>query len=287
MKNKNEYLSFRKQIPVISEFKSFEDNAIQLIENYKNLIGPISEQQNIEDVNMHIAKLLYSTSLYEMLSKGLYDNVDELSQRNIKLLTQEKKSLISQLDFSKIQMLVIRPEAMFLKDSILNFLSKKGFKIINFREYWGLYNHGLITKDGFTDFPTRTLIYLSGVSEILVLENDSNMTQEDFNCAYKGTRGTYVPETIRGDVLFTGFVNAQYKNPELFYKYMDPLKIYRSIVNGSIDSDKEHEQYANPFLFYAGSGVHTPEEDELERDFSILLTKEDILKIIEKQNNYE
>lgn len=54
---------------------------------------------------------------------------------------------------------------------------------------------------------------------------------------------------------------------------LDPIGMYRVITRELIDYDKAHEIAELPLLFYAGQAVHTPDDDEIEKDFRTICTK--------------
>jgi hypothetical protein len=57
---------------------------------------------------------------------------------------------------------------------------------------------------------------------------------------------------------------------------LDPIGIYRGLVNERIVSDGAHKKAANQILHYAGQGVHIPDNSELPNDLKVLLDQNEI-----------
>jgi hypothetical protein len=255
------------------------------LENY-NYSNDVSVD-DLYKINDSIAKIIYSPTIFEKLHNATTDEITCLSERNVINLLRDKIEILDKINFSELAMVVVRPEIFFLSNRIIDYLKGCDYdilinqdSIINFKKYWALYNHGLIEKDGFNDFPTRTLSYISGPSKIIVFKKAGiKNLQKVFNDISKGTRGKYSPNTIRGDIVYSGLHHAKNVNEDLYYKSLDPLGIYRAIVENKIPSDQSHSLYEDPFLFYAGAGIHTPEDYEQYRDMGILLDLQSLEKL--------
>ncbi|OQA52653.1 MAG: Phosphotransferase enzyme family protein [candidate division WS2 bacterium ADurb.Bin280] len=250
--------------------------------------GIITAEESI-NANINLAKDLYSDHLANLILNHNIKQFEDLSDDNLRKFVSENKSTLSNFLESKgVQFLVIRPEMHHLHQVIEEFLEREGLKIIysidktlSFEQYWAIYKDNLIDKNSFADFPTRTLVYLSGKCRIIVILKSKNVDLSKI----KGERGVYIPHTIRGDLITKeslyllkgGIVDAK-----KLYFILDPIGSYRNIVSGDIPSDGIHKEYMYPFLFYAIAGIHTPENDEVRKELQVLLSLDEIKEITKR-----
>lgn len=276
--------------------ESFESNAKVLIDNYCSYLPSLREHMSLAgsmnadelmDYNESVAQVLYGPRVLELFKSGDFEKITSLSHEVRRRLLEPKEESLDGIDLSKKGLIVIRPEARFLDSQIIDFIEEYGCEIlkdkeleINTKQYWAMYNDGFVLSS-INDFPTRTLTYTSGDSRMVIFSNDScgeGRLQECFNDKFKGRSGVKSSEpTIRGTIVKRGFEEAKKGNSDLFYSSLDPIGMYRAIVSGKINTSDEFSEAEDPFMFYAGQGVHIPDDsEELYTCLGVLLSKEDI-----------
>ena len=102
---------------------------------------------------------------------------------------------------------------------------------------------------------------------------------------YKGKHGSYIPNTLRGDIAFNS-LRKYLIDKEHFVKEanipLDPIGAYRMLIRGKIESDRCHESADIPLLFYSAQAVHIPNRYEIHKDLNILCDDSDIETIAQK-----
>ena len=272
----------------LSDF-SFEKNAHSLLEGYFRFIPSLKKHiENIDKLtstellayNNSVAKVLYGHRILDLFKNNQHEKIVDLSEMIKKRMLQPKKETIESIDFNNLALLLIRPESRFLTEDIKLFLQEREYKVVlehplvvDLKQYWMMYNEGFL-KSNLSDFPTRTLIYTHGESKILVLHKKQSDLQHHLNSELKGSSG--IPSdspTLRGTVILNGFEKAKKENEKLFYDSVDPLGMYRAITAGKIDSTDPYNECGDPVLYYAGQGIHLPEDYELATNAGVLLDK--------------
>lgn len=272
----------------LSDF-SFEENAYALSEeHFKFLPSLETHLANINNLssaellayNNSVAQILYGPKILDLFKNNRQNEITDLSEIVKKRLLEPKKEILRSINFNNLALLLIRPEARFLTENIKLFLEERNYTVVlehplvvDLRQYWVMYNEGFL-KSNLSDFPTRTLIYTHGESKILALYKKQNNLQSYLNSEQKGLAG--IPSdkpTIRGTVILNGFEKAKKENEKLFYDSVDPMGMYRAITSGKIDSSDPYNKCDDPVLYYAGQGVHLPENNELITNAGVLLDK--------------
>lgn len=250
--------------------------------------GRISAEESI-NANVILANALYSNQLLDSILIHNIKAFEDLSDDNLQQFVSNNKSALSKfLESSGVQLLIVRPEMYHLHQKIGNFLEKEGLDIIasidktlSFEQYWAMYKDNIFDKNAFADFPTRTLLYLSGKCRLIIFLNlkDVNLPK------LKGERGVYIPHTIRGDLITKESLYLLRNNivdPKKLSFILDPIGCYRGIISGDTPSDNIHKKYKYPFFFYAIAGIHMPDNEEIQRELQILLGLEEIEEIVKK-----
>lgn len=253
------------------------------------------------EANQALGEHLYGVDIADLVRRNKVLVLDKMQLEVIDSVSAPE-SILDGVDISRLGVVVVRPEAIGLADTSRTFLERSGLNIaldrqaqINFEQYWSLYGPGLIDPDAKYDFPTRTLNYINQPIRIFVTVADPTNLSAKSVSGYitqelKGRQGSYVPNTLRGDIAYTalrglvnldssGFVDKQANLA------LDPIGAYRQIVRGDVLSDRMHATAGSPILFYAGQSVHVPDDSEIARDLRILLSEEDIAIVIEEVNN--
>lgn len=266
---------------------SFDWNARTLLEGYYRFLPSLREHQALYDslktedlrkYNEQVAQVLYGPKILELFKNHQYQEITDLSERIKQRQIQPKREILELINFNSLGMVVVRPEARFLGDNVNTFLVERGYEIvleqpmiIDLRQYWTMYNEGFL-QSNIDDFPTRTLIYTHGESKVLVLHREEYDAQNNLAADLKGQAGIPSAQpTLRGTVVLDGFEKAKHENESLFYESVDPLGMYRAICTGKIHSSDPYDQCADPVLYYAGQGVHIPDDHELSTNAGVLL----------------
>lgn len=253
------------------------------------------DKLTVEDslnANNQLMDIVYGKNVSELIKKREYEEVKKQYLAMYKSIIQPKE-LLDGLDMDKIGIVLIRPETLGLSEQYKHLLQLKGLEIvleknliISFEQYWILYQHGLIHYDCRYDFPTRTFNYAGNECKLLVVTptKELNLSENtsDYLKKIKGKHGRYTEGTLRGDIAFNGLKDYVTQNntftPEANI-ILDPIGMYRVITREMVDYDRAHEIADLPLLFYAGQAIHTPDDDEIERDFRTLCSSQDIEKV--------
>lgn len=268
---------------------SFETNANSLLEGYFRFLPSLKAHlANIDNLtpseliayNDSVAKILYGPRISDLFKNNQQKEIIDLSEITKQRLLQPKEEILDSINFNNLALLLIRPEARFLTNDIKLFLQEIGYNevsehesAVNLQQYWIMYNDGFM-KSNLLDFPTRTLIYTHGESKILILYKKQQNPQHYLSLELKGLAG--IPSnrpTLRGTVILNGFEKAKKENSDLFYDSIDPLGMYRAITSGKIHSPDQYSKCIDPVLYYAGQGIHIPENYELKNNIGALLDK--------------
>lgn len=271
---------------------NFETNARALLDGYFKFLPSLEPHlTNIDkltptellEYNDRVAQLLYGPRILDLFKNDQHDKIKELSEVIKEKLLQPKKQILESIDFGNLALLVIRPDAYFLSKEIEAFFQEREYEIvlkhslvIDLKQYWVMYNDGF-AKSNLFDFPTRTLIYTRGESKVLILHKKQADLQGHLNSEIKGSSG--IPSdtpTLRGTVILNGFEEAKKKNEKLFYDSIDPIGMYRAITSGKIDSTDPYNQCDDPVLYYAGQGIHLPDNHELSTNIGLLLDNQQL-----------
>lgn len=241
-----------------------------------------------------LSKKMYGDTIAKFIKEQKTDQLDHLY--NNLLSTMPNRNLPNEINLDNIGMILIRPETFGEKERYINFLKslklelilEKDFQLF-FEQYWILYHHGLKHKDSTLDFPTRTFNYINNDVCLLVFTGDRESlnipTISDYLFMYKGKHGSYIPNTLRGDIAFNS-LRKYLIDKEHFVKEanipLDPIGAYRMLIRGKIESDRCHESADIPLLFYSAQAVHIPNRYEIHKDLNILCDDSDIETIAQK-----
>lgn len=292
----------KAELNKLSDF-NFEKNAHSLLEGYFRFLPSLKTHlENIDKLtptellayNNNVAQVLYGPRILNLFKNNQHEKIVDLSERVKEKMLQPKKEILESINFNNLALLLIRPESRFLTEDIKLFLQKMGNEIVlehplfvDLKQYWMMYNEGFLKSD-LSDFPTRTLIYTHGESKILILRKKQPNFQNHLNSELKGVSG--IPSknpTLRGTVVLDGFEKAKKENEKLFYDSIDPLGMYRTITSGKIYSSDSYNKCDDPVLYYAGQGIHLPEEHELATNTGVLLDNNQLKELSIKSKEFE
>lgn len=242
----------------------------------------LSREDSLE-ANKVLSEVLYPNGIADLLKSGRFSDITNFSSKNIYEITS-KTSDDTRLIAKSAGLILVRPEMLHAYKLIERFLLLKEFEIdaslekkVDFNHYWAIYNNGLIDPNSFLDFPTRTLVYTNGLCRLIVFTDPKkrygiNMMDE-FCRLFKGKPGKTQRGTIRGDIVLKELLKVgvgDRLNKDLEFA-LDPIGMYRHIVDGNIPSDGVHNVCDYPFLHYTGAGVHIPNRAEALLNFEVLL----------------
>lgn len=267
----------------------------------ESIFGKAFLEKSIEDrlsiaeclnANEHIANMLYGSELASLLKNRDLTKIGNLYRDLTEEVLTPKAKELAAIDLDEIGIVLIRPETVKSKEDYICFLRQLKFDIIlskkvvlDFKRYWLLYHHGLIRDDTLFEFPTRTFNYVLNDCHLLVLKkSDINLSADSASTIlgrYKGREGMYAPETFRGIAfdLLKKYVVSTNKFSEQANIVLDPIGMYRLITRSLVWSDCRHENATEPLLLFAAQGVHIPNDDEINKDLSILCDSRDIQEI--------
>lgn len=260
----------------------------------KSILDKLSIEESLK-ANDILMDIMYGEEVARLIRNRDYELVKKLYLSMYKTIMQPRE-LLNGLNLDNIGIVMIRPETIGLCDEYKKLLQTKGLDVIleknihmNFEQYWVLYQHGLIHYDCRYDFPTRTFNYAGNECKLYVVTNSQNLilscNVSDYLKSIKGKHGRYMKDTLRGDIAFNGLKDYVIGENEFTQEAniaLDPIGMYRAITRELIDYDKAHEIAELPLLFYAGQAVHTPDDDEIEKDFRTLCTEQDIITVKNK-----
>lgn len=262
----------------------------------RSKFGELSAIEAVE-ANEVLSDEMYGLAISSLIRNREYRKLLNVRDEMFESLASPEL-ILDGLDLDRIGLVLIRPELLsstgdckkLLLDNELDILLSKRIKI-NLDQYLSLYPHAVATPNTYYDFPTRTLNYIHQDLELIIVCNrlkpnvPSTFNVSNFlSKKIRGVQGTFTPGTLRGDIAFNTiksnldlrYNNIIYPNAAIA---LDPIGTYRHLAGGDIPSNKVHETVEIPLLFYAGQGVHIPNQDEIKRDLRILCNQEDLLFI--------
>lgn len=253
--------------------------------------------QEFLDANEALGEHLYGSDIADLVRRQKSDVLNSLHDDVVDQYSERKRA-ITEINLRKIGMVVVRPELLRMTDDVRSLLEGAGLNVvhqintqIDFNQYWALYGPGLADPDARYDFPTRTLNYINQDIAVLIATQQNPLgdrtVSEEITERLKGRQGSYSEGTLRGDLAFTALNNFVRLDGNGFIDgpstmALDPIGAYRAIVNGNIPTDRSHANSDVPLLFYAGQGVHVPDDTEIARDLSVLGNHDDFDTIAQR-----
>lgn len=259
-------------------------------------------KQTVIEANHTLADHLYGVEIAVLVRARQTAKLNAMYEDTLATVTQSNPN-VAKIDSRKMGIVLIRPEVTEIANEYHAMLATKNLQTvyskdaaISFEQYWGMYHHGLIHPDSYQDFPTRTLNYVTKPLHLIVLTATDEVLQgksvSEYLHSFKGNQGTPKQGTLRGGLAFTALaacLDMTHVNSfasKTFAVGLDPIGSYRKLVRGNIPSDEMHNTAKIPLLFYAGQGVHVPDDAELMRDLSILCSEEEIDTMAETIQTY-
>jgi hypothetical protein len=269
--------------------KTLDDNIIEI----KNMFGnsyanksyfDLLSAEDVLKANREFTKIVYGEELVKLFEEK---NVSQLRRIKQKIMDSNSTNF-GPLKNENIGLILVRPEIVDYLESLCEFLEGNGLEIIykkqivvSLEQYLVLYEHTEIPNNIMVFLPTRTFNYINRPCELIVCTSSTEKTIDAIN-NIKGSSGLYTKNTIRGDFAY----NLLIKSTTNKVKYIDssnlmydPIGVYRAIVRGEINGENLFYKKDNYLLHFSGQAIHSSQDDELEKDLSILCTNDDIKKI--------
>ncbi len=198
---------------------------------------------------------------------------------------------LKSIDFSKIGLILIRPECFYYRDKFKKFLEDRNLKVLlekqislDFKQYLSLYYESITLEDTMYDFPSRTLNYIDNDCYLMVVTSKEKENVPEYLTGIKGKQGKYAIGTLRGDVAYN-LLKQNIHEGQLIKEAiipLDPIGAGRMLTRDKIKHDGSHNVSDIPILFYAAQSVHVPNEHEIRRDIATLCSKEEIEYVLKK-----
>lgn len=179
--------------------------------------------------------------------------------------------------------LLVRPDMVHASSEVEHFIADR-FRIIfqdtvelDAHKYWDIYAPAIVGREVEATRLTRAAVYIGSPCRLMVFMNlvdePPQATADEVYERYKGKQGVYEPGTLRGDVVFSQAIMANfhrlaedtYHDPTL-RQAIDPFGAYKKAVQvHGIGGDLPF-----PILRFTGVGVHVPDYNEIHSDLEVL-----------------
>lgn len=204
----------------------------------------------------------------------------ELTERHTQQILNEKADLVEGVLERGIVPILVRPDMAYLSDQVVSFLEEKGFEIVatktcqvSFDQYWGLYNTELLDPTEEAVMRKRAFRYINRPLSILLVRHkdyhDPSVCAQMIAQKYKGRAGFQNPETVRGGIFYDEVCHVLEDNNKEDYFALDPLM---ETAHGGYN----HVPDAKSKLHVHVQGIHIPNPDDVVKDLSVLLTREEM-----------
>lgn len=244
------------------------------------------------DANYKIGSFCYGEEVNRLLWERRTDLIYYLYKDYLDHLNLDK---FQEINFSKIGLILVRPEVYYYRDQYKKFLEKRNLEVlfekkisIDIRQYLLLYYDSFILADTIYDFPSRTLNYIDNDSYLYVVTSRGIDNVANYLFSIKGKQGKFEIGTLRGDVSYRLLKDNVHDGS--FIKEaiipLDPIGAGRMLTRNLIPHDGSHNISDIPLLFYAGQSVHVPNFEEIKRDIATLCNEKEIQYVLKKERDY-
>lgn len=261
-------------------FEQIAENNLKTLEDYNlgNYINSTDSTTSQEGGDLFMREYL-SKEQYPLFSESA--DLDDIFE-----IKEEEELVKTILENGDIALITIRAEMLHHASNILQFLKARDLEeISSFKQkltadqYWDIYHRGITNPEARETMATRTLVYTSNdVLTVILRDKKGNKgyTASDYLFReLKGKSGEYCPGTLRGDIIRkeaerVGLNKLDNKEVALA---ADPLGAYRNII-------RDKQLPPDSLLKYTAVSVHIPNSDELPRDMSVLLNRDQLLSVL-------
>jgi hypothetical protein len=281
--NKEAFNSRRQYFDWLSQFNEevlsrYFDK--EIIKHLKERTATAEECQFVRDT---LQKKLFVSAEYG----NIYDTMEndkgrfrEMTIAHAQKTLNEKADIIDGVLERGVVPVLIRPEMLYLAPQVASFLEDRGFEIvytklceISFDQYWTLYDTEFVDPSEETVMRKRAFRYINRPACVLLVRHKERL--DPSTCAqvisknYKGRAGFKDDSTLRGGIFYdeTSRILKDDDETELFA--LDPLMETAyggyNYVAGAASPLHVHVQ-----------GIHIPNPNDVAKDLSILLTREEM-----------
>ena len=240
------------------------------------------------DANYKIGSFCYGKDVNKLLWERRLDLIYDLYKEYLDSLNLEE---YQKVDFSKLGLILVRPEVYYYRDKYKQFIEQRNLEILfekkvslDIRQYLLLYYDSFILSDTMYDFPSRTLNYIDNDSYLFIVTSRSIDNIANYLYSIKGIQGKYEKGTLRGDISYRLLKDNLHDGK--FIKEaivpLDPIGAGRMLTRDLVPHDGSHNISDIPLLFYAGQSVHIPNYEEIKRDMATLCNKDEIQHVLKK-----
>lgn len=240
------------------------------------------------DANYKIGSFCYGKDVNKLLWERRLDLIYDLYKEYLDSLNLEE---YQKVDFSKLGLILVRPEVYYYRDKYKQFIEQRNLEILfekkvslDIRQYLLLYYDSFILSDTMYDFPSRTLNYIDNDSYLFIVTSRSIDNIANYLYSIKGIQGKYEKGTLRGDISYRLLKDNLHDGK--FIKEaivpLDPIGAGRMLTRDLVPHDGSHNVSDIPLLFYAGQSVHIPNYEEIKRDMATLCNKDEIQHVLKK-----
>lgn len=190
-------------------------------------------------------------------------------------------------------LLLIRPEMFHHTGAFVDFLVSNDFQIVfetsvhvDINMYWKLSKHVLTLPGLEASMPTRTMTYTDQPTSVLLFIDPARRYSNKgglangFSADFRGVQAIYSRNTIRGDVVYSEAKRLRFNQlkDETIALATDPMRAIRQLIHTK-DPYHDHIPMEDRTLQYNRICVHIPNGDEINRDITVLLSRENLLDI--------
>lgn len=240
------------------------------------------------DANYKIGSFCYGKDVNKLLWERRLDLIYDLYKEYLDSLNLEE---YQKVDFSKLGLILVRPEVYYYRDKYKQFIEQRNLEILfekkvslDIRQYLLLYYDSFILSDTMYDFPSRTLNYIDNDSYLFIVTSRSIDNIANYLYSIKGIQGKYEKGTLRGDISYR-LLKDNLHNGKFIKEAivpLDPIGAGRMLTRDLVPHDGSHNISDIPLLFYAGQSVHIPNYEEIKRDMATLCNKDEIQHVLKK-----
>lgn len=240
------------------------------------------------EANYKIGSFCYGEEVNRLLWERKINLIYDLYKEYLDSLDLES---LEKVDFSKLGLILVRPEVYYYRDEYRKFLEERELEVlfekkvsIDFRQYLLLYYDSFILDDTMYDFPSRTFNYIDNDCYLFVVTSRTKDNVANYLFSIKGKQGRLEIGTLRGDVSYRllkdNIVDGHLIDEAVIP--LDPIGAGRMLTRDLIPHDGSHNVSDIPLLFYAGQSVHIPNGNEIRRDMATLCDREEIQYVLKK-----
>jgi hypothetical protein len=209
------------------------------------------------------------------------------------VIEDDDNELLDQIISKNVALFLVRPEMVHLTPEICSFLATNQFsikyvdkRVITAESYATLYHEIFARPQAKPALPTRTLVYMGHVTNLIVFTDPLNRYPNLPNGVveeFKGVGGVEDSTTVRGSVVFREALRIGFNRleDEDLALALDPLHVYRHLISLRGSFPHSHLPKERALLNYNAVSVHVPNKSEIRKDLGALNTSSQLKEIYE------